>query len=95
MIPAIYRIDGKTPRSITLYVPVLLALLFGLTAEPGCTCAWPEWLGVKALSTVFVFLFSWPFVLAFYYGFCFFRGLICRPRPALADHTGSDSTHHH
>lgn len=61
-----------------LYLPGILGLLFGLTSYPECKGSWLECIVMKGESSVIAFLFIWPFVLAFYHGFSFFRDLISR-----------------
>ena len=79
---ALPAIEGKPPRTITLYVPTTLALLAGVFLRSDCSCGWPAQLGEAVLIVVFSFLFLWPVVLAFHHGFCFVRSLFQSHPPA-------------
>lgn len=70
--------DRKPPRLVTLYIPATFGVLAGVGTR---TCECSELLS-SVVSTFGValgtFVFSWPFVMAGYHGYRFFRTLFQR-----------------
>lgn len=75
------------PRAFTLYTPAVIGVLSGVLAglSGGAGSGWPEQVGSRLLVGGFGFLFSWPFVMGAFHGYCFLRGFFGGHHPLPID----------
>ncbi len=70
--------EKKPPRIVTLYLPAAFGISAGIAVRPMCDISGYQ-LVLSQIGCAFGgFLFSWPFIMAGYHGYRFFRSLFLR-----------------
>jgi hypothetical protein len=68
--------DPKPPRLVTLYIPGALGVVFGIGTQ--CLFMRPTTVMEHLFGGIGAFLISWPFCIAGYHGYRFFRSFVRR-----------------
>ena len=70
--------DKTPPKLVTVYLPSTLAISSVIFSRPLCECTGWSLLLFPLGMALGTFLFSWPFIVAGYHGYRFFRSLLQR-----------------
>ena len=70
--------DKRAPRLVTLYLPAVFGNLAAIGMRPLCPSSGVDLLLSAIVTLLVVFVISWPFVMAAWHGYRFFRSLFQR-----------------